>query len=364
MSTTITASGLTTAEIDGFDDEPVIGVSWGAVFAGAAAAAALVADPAGARRRARASRRCRPGRRRATPRPRRRRGGGLAGLHADRRVGVRRLPCRPLARALGQRRPRRGLVPRHRARPARLGGGQPRHGGLPRLGDRRHRFGPRNQAGAEVAKGAARRPRSPAGARQATPGNDTRRCRRLVERLLRRHALSHRRAAQPADAQRRRTRAPKRCASSSTTCASARWARTTSAISARWSRAVPACTPADAEARVADTFKQASTTMVNAQIAAKTGRRRRAPGRRDQRALDVRRAACRRLLRQRRRTGRRTAARRPALSELPTTINPTRPDPFHHSPGGPRHAFHSSSPARRPAADHHPDRPVLALSTP
>ena len=41
MSTTITASGVTTAEIDGFDDEPASGVSWGAIFAGAAAAAAL-----------------------------------------------------------------------------------------------------------------------------------------------------------------------------------------------------------------------------------------------------------------------------------------------------------------------------------
>ena len=41
MSTTITASGLTTAEIDSFDDEPMSGVSWGAVLAGAAAAAAL-----------------------------------------------------------------------------------------------------------------------------------------------------------------------------------------------------------------------------------------------------------------------------------------------------------------------------------
>lgn len=41
MTTTITASGLTTAEIDGFDDEPSSGVSWGAIFAGAAAAAAL-----------------------------------------------------------------------------------------------------------------------------------------------------------------------------------------------------------------------------------------------------------------------------------------------------------------------------------
>ena len=41
MSTTITASGLTTAEIDAFDDEPSSGVSWGAIFAGAAAGAAL-----------------------------------------------------------------------------------------------------------------------------------------------------------------------------------------------------------------------------------------------------------------------------------------------------------------------------------
>ena len=41
MSTTITASGLTTAEIDSFDDEPLSGVSWGAILAGAAAAAAL-----------------------------------------------------------------------------------------------------------------------------------------------------------------------------------------------------------------------------------------------------------------------------------------------------------------------------------
>jgi len=41
MSTTITASGATTAEIDGFDDEPSPGVSWGAILAGAAAAAAL-----------------------------------------------------------------------------------------------------------------------------------------------------------------------------------------------------------------------------------------------------------------------------------------------------------------------------------
>ncbi len=41
MSTTITASGLTTAEIDSFDDEPSPGVSWGAILAGAAAAAAL-----------------------------------------------------------------------------------------------------------------------------------------------------------------------------------------------------------------------------------------------------------------------------------------------------------------------------------
>ena len=41
MTTTITASGLTTAEIDGFDDEPSSGVSWAAIFAGAAAAAAL-----------------------------------------------------------------------------------------------------------------------------------------------------------------------------------------------------------------------------------------------------------------------------------------------------------------------------------
>jgi len=41
MSTTITASGLTTAEIDSFDDEPRSGVSWGAIFAGAAAAAAV-----------------------------------------------------------------------------------------------------------------------------------------------------------------------------------------------------------------------------------------------------------------------------------------------------------------------------------
>ena len=41
MSTTITASGLTTTEIDGFDDEPASGVSWGAILAGAAAAAAL-----------------------------------------------------------------------------------------------------------------------------------------------------------------------------------------------------------------------------------------------------------------------------------------------------------------------------------
>lgn len=41
MSTTITASGVTRAEIDAFDDEPSAGVSWGAIFAGAAAAAAL-----------------------------------------------------------------------------------------------------------------------------------------------------------------------------------------------------------------------------------------------------------------------------------------------------------------------------------
>ena len=41
MSTTITSSGLTTAEIDSFDDEPSSGVSWGAILAGAAAAAAL-----------------------------------------------------------------------------------------------------------------------------------------------------------------------------------------------------------------------------------------------------------------------------------------------------------------------------------
>lgn len=41
MSTTITASGLTTAEIDAFDDEPSHGVSWAAILAGAAAAAAL-----------------------------------------------------------------------------------------------------------------------------------------------------------------------------------------------------------------------------------------------------------------------------------------------------------------------------------
>jgi hypothetical protein len=41
MSTTITARGITTAEVDDFDDEPASGVSWGAIFAGAAAAAAL-----------------------------------------------------------------------------------------------------------------------------------------------------------------------------------------------------------------------------------------------------------------------------------------------------------------------------------
>lgn len=41
MSTTITANGVTTTEIDGFDDEPSPGVSWGAILAGAAAAAAL-----------------------------------------------------------------------------------------------------------------------------------------------------------------------------------------------------------------------------------------------------------------------------------------------------------------------------------
>lgn len=41
MSTTTAASGLTTAEIDTFDDEPSPGVSWGAILAGAAAAAAL-----------------------------------------------------------------------------------------------------------------------------------------------------------------------------------------------------------------------------------------------------------------------------------------------------------------------------------
>ncbi len=41
MSTTITARGVTTAEIDDLDDEPLSGVSWGAILAGAAAAAAL-----------------------------------------------------------------------------------------------------------------------------------------------------------------------------------------------------------------------------------------------------------------------------------------------------------------------------------
>ena len=41
MSTTITARGVTTAEIDDLDDEPGHGVSWPAIFAGAAAAAAL-----------------------------------------------------------------------------------------------------------------------------------------------------------------------------------------------------------------------------------------------------------------------------------------------------------------------------------
>jgi hypothetical protein len=41
MSTTITARGITTAEVDDPNDEPTSGVSWGAVFAGAAAAAAL-----------------------------------------------------------------------------------------------------------------------------------------------------------------------------------------------------------------------------------------------------------------------------------------------------------------------------------
>jgi hypothetical protein len=41
MSTTITARGITTAEVDDVDDEPSSGVSWGAVLAGAAAAAAL-----------------------------------------------------------------------------------------------------------------------------------------------------------------------------------------------------------------------------------------------------------------------------------------------------------------------------------
>ncbi|MDQ2733810.1 MAG: hypothetical protein M3Y55_02205 [Pseudomonadota bacterium] len=41
MSTTITARGVTTAEIDDRDDEPAHGVSWAAIFAGAAAAAAL-----------------------------------------------------------------------------------------------------------------------------------------------------------------------------------------------------------------------------------------------------------------------------------------------------------------------------------
>lgn len=41
MPTTITARGVTTAEIDDLDDEAGHGVSWAAIFAGAAAAAAL-----------------------------------------------------------------------------------------------------------------------------------------------------------------------------------------------------------------------------------------------------------------------------------------------------------------------------------
>jgi hypothetical protein len=41
MSTTITTRGITTAEVDDLDDEPTSGVSWPAIFAGAAAAAAL-----------------------------------------------------------------------------------------------------------------------------------------------------------------------------------------------------------------------------------------------------------------------------------------------------------------------------------
>ena len=41
MSTSITARGITTAEVDDLDDESNSGVSWPAIFAGAAAAAAL-----------------------------------------------------------------------------------------------------------------------------------------------------------------------------------------------------------------------------------------------------------------------------------------------------------------------------------
>ena len=267
MSTTITARGITTAEVDDVDDEPASGVSWGAVFAGAAAAAALslillvlgvglgfsVASPwtADARQR----------------RYRRRGGPRLARLHADRGLGLRRLPGGAAAHPLGQRASRRGVVSRHRARPARLGGGEPGHGGVSRLGDRRR--AERRRAGRRRSDQVARPRRTDGPGRPATTARHRRRrARQRIDGVFRRQPVSQRHGAgrrpeRRANARRGLAHLRQRLATP------APWARTTCAISARWSTRRTGLTPADAEKRVADAFTQASKALVNAQTAAR-----------------------------------------------------------------------------------------------
>ena len=264
MSTTITASGLTTAEIDSFDDEPSSGVSWGAILAGAAAAAALslillvlgvglgfssvspwsaTRDTAAALGGA------------AVP--------GSPSRRSPRRRSAATWPAACACAGSTSHATRSGsATPRTACWPGRWPASPPpRSSARPSAACSRPPPRPAPRCQGRGAGTARRR----SDARQGRLGQRHRRRRRLVERLLRRHAYRSE-APAPADANDAALRAE-----AMRIFVNDMRAGSMGPADVRYLGQVVArrtgLQPADAEARVADTFKQASTTMVNAQIA-------------------------------------------------------------------------------------------------
>ena len=351
MTTIITPGGVTTTEhrrCTGDDHAAVSGVSWGAIIAGAAAAAALslilLVLGAGLGFSAASPWTCELGHRRRD----RRRRDRLDHLHLDRRLRARRLPGRAPAPALDQRARRRGLLPRHRARPPGLGDRDAGHGGRARPRPLTTLAGGAAQAGGAALKGAAT-----AAAAGGAIGGAARRCRERRERwrrtgdaVLRRHPVP-RRHARPPPIRTMRRRAPKPLRifvadirAGSMGPGDVRYlgqvvSRKTGLAPGRCRKARRRCVhPGEqgrrqrrdqGEARSADEARKAAAYSV---------------------ALDVRRPARRRLLRQPGGARRRPpAATTPTSSEAPaSTLQPasTR-DRSRRSPGGSRHAFHSAA---------------------